>query len=223
MCAECQPTPPRHRCSSLQTERPAGQSVQQLPLPLWEGGIGPRALGLRRPPGVGPCPPRCCLEVWPLSAMKRVQAQAALKTDTPSDGRSFVQREPSGASETESDFGVSLSLRAPGSHAPRSAHLCLLSFPVAQWPRASASPSALLRLAPQLRGRRKRDRLHLSPGPDACSTGPPWGGPLALGETFKRRLLFLLTHFANTWLKARVSTSLFPDELVNLNKASYLN
>lgn len=53
--------------------------------------------------------------------------------------------------------------------------------------------------------------------------GPPWGGPLALGETFKRRLLFLLTHFANTWLKARVSTSLFPDELVNLNKASYLN
>lgn len=60
---------------------------------------------------MGPCPPRCCLEVWPLSAMKRVQAQAALKTDTPSDGRSFVQREPSGASEIQSDFGPSLSLR----------------------------------------------------------------------------------------------------------------
>lgn len=53
--------------------------------------------------------------------------------------------------------------------------------------------------------------------------GPPWGEPLSPGETFKRRLLFLLTHFANTWLKARVSTSLFPDELVNLNKASHLN
>ncbi|KAM7240744.1 hypothetical protein CapIbe_008650 [Capra ibex] len=31
--------------------------------------------------------------------------------------------------------------------------------------------------------------------------GPPWGEPLSPGETFKRRLLFLLTHFANTWLK----------------------
>lgn len=58
---------------------------------------------------------------------------------------------------------------------------------------------------------------------DASSSGPHWSEPLSPGETFKRRLLFLLTHFANAWLKARVSTSLFPDELVNLNKASYLN
>lgn len=85
VCAKCQPTPPQHRCCSLQTRSPAGQAVQQLPLLPQEGSISPQVLGLR-PLGAGLCPPRCCLEAGPLSAMKRVQAQAALKTDVLSDG-----------------------------------------------------------------------------------------------------------------------------------------
>lgn len=85
VCAKCQPTPPRHRCCSLQTRSPAGQAVQQLPLLPQEGGISPQMLGLR-PLGAGLCPLRCCLEAGPLSAMKRVQAQAALQTDVLSDG-----------------------------------------------------------------------------------------------------------------------------------------
>lgn len=66
VCAECQPTPPHHRGPSLQTGSPAGQAVEQLPLPLWEGGIGPWTPGLRRPLGAGLCAPRCCLEVGSL-------------------------------------------------------------------------------------------------------------------------------------------------------------
>lgn len=92
VCAESQPTPPRHGCPSLQTEVPQGRPSSSSPFLS-----GKAAPGLRRPPGVGPCPPRCCLEAGPLPAMKRVQAQTALSTATVSDGRSFVQREPSGA------------------------------------------------------------------------------------------------------------------------------
>lgn len=92
VCAESQPTPPRHGCPSLQTEVPQGRPSSSSPFLS-----GKAAPGLRRPPGVGPCPPRCCLEAGPLPAMKRVQAQTALSTVTVSDGRSFVQREPSGA------------------------------------------------------------------------------------------------------------------------------
>lgn len=92
VCAESQPTHPHHGCPSLQTEVPQGRPSSSSPFLS-----GKAAPGLRRPPGVGPCPPRCCLEAGPLPAMKRVQAQTALSTATVSDGRSFVQRELSGA------------------------------------------------------------------------------------------------------------------------------
>lgn len=106
----------------------------------------------------------------------------------PSDGRSFFQREPSGTSGIRArcrplslpnggrdhpalhvQAGALQAASAglpctPGSHGPRSARLCLLSFPVARRPRASASPSAPLCLALQRKGRRE-NVTEVSPEP----------------------------------------------------------
>ena len=145
MCAECQPTPPRHRSPSLQTGSPAGQSVQQLPLPPWEGGIGPQALGLRRPPGAGPCPRGAAWRQGPSrdearpgsggSEDRRAQRWAKLRPEGAERRvRNPIRFWPVSFPKGGRDTLLSMSRLGPhaasaglpctpGSHAPRSAHL----------------------------------------------------------------------------------------------------
>ena len=161
MRAESQPTPPHHGCPSLQTEVPQGRPSSSSP--FLSGKAAPEP---RRPLGVGPCPP----EVLPGGgAPPGDEAHPGSSGSEHSDHQRWMKLRPEGAERRVRNLSqmlarlcpmeggttlLSTSRRGPhaapaglpctpGSHGLRPAHLCLLSFPAARQPRASASPLLL--------------------------------------------------------------------------------